>query len=182
MKLQEYLPMLLISITISSCNGCGDPQSACECENEKHIEGYATLGPANQTAVLSTYDTDGGFTADGGCHANMIISYHWSDSARAASEEMPCLNYSFETVNGYFPIGSESLTKEWDSYHGYYHWGVNINEASDFSNPEAILYKIVCTYNSSCQPPGDIELHAEMFYKVYNEAQYEREEKDPCAN
>jgi hypothetical protein len=173
---------ILVAWLVTGCDGCGDPRSACDCETDRNIGGYAQLGPNNQTAVLSTYDHDNGFAADASCHTEMRLSFWWVDSARAVTTEMPCLNYSFETVFGYFPVGEQNISMKRDLTAPYYYrWTIKINEAADRTDPEAILYKIMATYNPDCSIPGEIYVSMDIYYKLYDEAQHERDEDEECA-
>ena len=171
-------------LLLAGCKGCQEAPTACECETERHIEGYATLNANNPMAVLSTYDHDNDFLADASCHARMILSFNWADSARSRTTEMPCIDHSFETVFGYFPVDiSQVRMKQTIATPGspsYYYWEIDISQAADFSNPQGTLYKITATYNNACSPPGDIQINMDIFYQIYDEAQHERGENDNC--
>ena len=150
--------------TFTTCKKFED-KKGCQCEETKQIATTLIVSKNHPTATLSVYNETGDFTADGGCHALMDISFRWADTGMAKTDERPPITYRFETPASYFPVNQGMENVNIDAS-GYYNYGLQIDEAENAINPKETSYAIIVKFNGSGE--GVVTCRASIFYKHWD--------------
>jgi hypothetical protein len=158
--------LALSAVLYAGCETSVSDLGPCDCEETRTITRTTTLNASNPSVTLSTYNEDGGFTADASCPAVMQVHFRWADPVMASSDEQPCIDCAFESVMGYFShpnlaLPTGSATDGW-------RWRWQVIEAVNADRPEATSYSIRCTTDAACQVQGDVIVDYFLEYKVFD--------------
>ncbi len=171
---------MLSSFQFSSCSKIEETEQVygCECEDSKNAETSLIVSLLQPEGSYSTYDYSGVMEADAACHAGMSLSFRWTDSELAQTQDRPPLYYEFQSLFGYFPtnLGMESVAYDGDAQ--AYVWVISISQAIDKDTPEGSSYGIYVKYLDLGGNKGltNIKCDISISYKVYDENAY----KDGC--
>lgn len=171
-------PILIFSfLQFNSCSNFEDITNqhvfGCECEQWKTATSSLLVSVTEPEASFSTYDYSGELEADAGCHAEMTLSFRWTDAELAQTDERPPLDYEFQSLFGYFPTNPGMENMHYDSEQEANIWTISISEADDASNPEGTSYGVFVRYlTGKSKGYTTIMCSVEIRYKVYNEYAY----------
>lgn len=177
MKKQFLFVMLIVFIgTVLQTSSCRklDQLNGCDCEVEKTASSTLSVWDTKPEAEYSTFDYSGKLEADGACHANMMLTFYWSDPEQAMGTTRPPLIYEFQSLFGYFPT-NQGMERTWyDENDRVHYWQIEISEAIDKSKPEGSSYGIHVQYNGiGGELNTAIMCQVVIKYKVYNADAYE---------
>ncbi len=159
--------LALATMLSAGCETSDSDLGPCDCEETRTITRTTTLNAANPSVTLSTYNEDGGFTADASCPAVMQVHFRWADPVMAMSDEQPCISCAFESVMGYFPHDNAAFPTGGVAPEGW-RWRWQVIEAVNADRPEATSYSIRCTTDAACQAQGDVIVDYFLEYKVFD--------------
>jgi len=105
----------------------------------------------------------------------MYLTYRWADDERAGAftREEPPVMHTFGAADGYFPTAK--VTQAYQDENDVWNWVDSVSEgAKNSPHPNPIYYWVEVVYQAghATGGEGDVYVHAEIRYYIYDEDAY----------
>lgn len=152
--------MIFVSLTFCTEECETTATTPCEAEIGKSISTSEILDANVKSAKIESLPT-----ADGGCHANMEVSFRWDPDSELTTE--PPIIVSFNTLFGYFPAPPAKKSGDY--------WVIAVNEAADKSKPGETQYSIEVRINDKAWDASmpDIWVDMSLDYVIFDQSLYD---------